>query len=133
MSSKKGFKRDYDSLEEFQTIADKQAAHGSRVAGQIYARGIEEAPGYVQSIQSEYRTVSREWHRCLGFGVMLETRKESGRGQKDYESKTGTNKVQAVIKRPIEAVRKEIEDEVTEWAKLDYLFGTAKHKRRRIG
>ena len=40
--SGKGFKRNYDGKEEPAAI-DSQAGHSSVLAGQIYARGIEEA------------------------------------------------------------------------------------------
>jgi hypothetical protein len=59
-----GFKRDYGIDKK---LADKQAAHGTWIAGTIYARGLQEAPGHVKARSSEYRAVSREWHSFLGF------------------------------------------------------------------
>lgn len=59
-----GFKKDY-GLEE--CANDQQSAHSSWTAGTIYARGLEEAAGHVQSRRAEYRAVSREWHQFLGF------------------------------------------------------------------
>ena len=50
--SGKGFKRDYDGKEEPAAI-DSQAGHSSVLAGQIYARGVEEAPGHVASVRAE--------------------------------------------------------------------------------
>lgn len=67
-----GFKRDY-GLEE--SASDHQSAHSSWTAGTIYARGLEEAPGHVQSRRAEYRAVSREWHQFLGFATGLGSRK----------------------------------------------------------
>jgi len=42
-----------------------QTAHPGPCAGQVYARGLEEAPGHVASAKAEYRHVSIEWHRFL--------------------------------------------------------------------
>jgi hypothetical protein len=63
-----GFKRDYGVDKK---IADEQATHGSWIAGTIYARGLQEAPGHVKARSSEYRAVSREWHSFLGFRTYL--------------------------------------------------------------
>jgi hypothetical protein len=59
-----GFKRDY-GLED--TKFDQQSGHASWTAGSIYARGIAEAAGQVEERKAEYRKVSQEWHRFLGF------------------------------------------------------------------
>jgi hypothetical protein len=59
-----GFKRDY-GLEN--TKFDTQSTHSSWTAGSIYARGLEEAAGQVEERKAEYRKVSQEWHRFLGF------------------------------------------------------------------
>lgn len=59
-----GFKRDYGIDKR---LADEQATHGSWVAGTMYARGLEEAPGHVKMRSMEYRAVSRAWHSFLGF------------------------------------------------------------------
>jgi hypothetical protein len=67
-----GFKRDYGVDKK---IADEQATHGSWIAGTIYARGLQEAPGHVKARSSEYRAVSREWHSFLGFRTYLGARK----------------------------------------------------------
>lgn len=50
-----GFKRDYGVDKN---VADKQATHGLWIAGTVYARGLQEAPGYVKAQSSEYRAVS---------------------------------------------------------------------------
>tara|TARA_R110002003_G_scaffold3278_1_gene25047 strand:- start:168 stop:1271 length:1104 start_codon:yes stop_codon:yes gene_type:complete len=67
-----GFKRDYGIDKK---LADEQATHGTWVAGTVYARGLQEAPGHVKARSSEYRAVSREWHSFLGFRVYLGARK----------------------------------------------------------
>jgi hypothetical protein len=76
-----GFKRDYGVDKK---IADEQATHGSWIAGTIYARGLQEAPGHVKARSSEYRAVSREWHSFLGFRTYLGAQKrllgEGGEG-----------------------------------------------------
>jgi hypothetical protein len=60
----RGFKRDYGQEE---TNFDLQAAHTPFTSGAIYARGFDEAPGHIEARRSEYRKVSQEWHRFLGF------------------------------------------------------------------
>jgi hypothetical protein len=67
-----GFKRDYGVDKK---IADQQATHGTWIAGTVYARGLQEAPGHVKARSSEYRAVSREWHSFLGFRTYLRARK----------------------------------------------------------
>lgn len=67
-----GFKRDY-GLEE--NRVDRQATHASWIAGTIYARGLEEAPGHVEARRAEYRAVSREWHSFLGFRTFMGKRR----------------------------------------------------------
>ncbi|MCJ1360602.1 MAG: hypothetical protein MMC33_010610 [Icmadophila ericetorum] len=59
-----GFKRDYGIEDK---AVDTQAAHSSWIAGSVYARGIEEAPGHVTARKEEYRQICREWHAWLGF------------------------------------------------------------------
>jgi len=49
----------------------EQTGHTALVAGNVYARGIEEAPGHVASARTEYRALSRAWHSFLGFGMFL--------------------------------------------------------------
>jgi hypothetical protein len=62
------FKRDYGS-EPAPTWAIEQTGHGAIIAGNVYARGIEEAPGHVASARKEYRALSRAWHSFLGFAT----------------------------------------------------------------
>ena len=149
LKSKKGFKRDYDDNEGFQIVADAQAAHSSRIAGQIYGRGIEEAPGHVQSRKAEYREVSREWHYCLGFGVALEPRcirEIVNTEEKLHESrpkdlcidssivieKKGANNL--VLGRE-EAKRKNLQDEYHEldnWVRMEGEYRSLKKRKRRV-
>jgi len=63
------FNKDYDI--GARTWNDEQAAHPSGLAGSIYARGIEEARGHIESRRAEYRQISREWHSWLGFALYL--------------------------------------------------------------
>ncbi|KAI1663260.1 DUF3505 domain containing protein [Pyrenophora tritici-repentis] len=67
-----GFKRDYSVDKK---VADQQATHGTWIAGTVYARGLQEAPGHVKARSAEYRAVSREWHSFLGFRTYLGARK----------------------------------------------------------
>jgi hypothetical protein len=62
------FRRDFDiGAGPAMTWNDAQACHAADLAASIYARGIEEAPGHVESARAEYRQISREWHSWLGF------------------------------------------------------------------
>lgn len=67
-----GFKRDYGIDKK---LADEQATHGTWVAGTVYARGLQDAPGHVKMCSMEYRAISREWHSFLGFRTYLGIRK----------------------------------------------------------
>jgi hypothetical protein len=65
------FKKDYGIDVGSTTWNDEQAAHPAKLAGSIYARGIEEAPGHVEAARAEYRQISRAWHSWLGFALYL--------------------------------------------------------------
>ncbi|KAA8646653.1 uncharacterized protein ATNIH1004_005328 [Aspergillus tanneri] len=67
-----GFKRDYGSND---AVFNEQASHGSWIAGTVYARGLQEAPGHVEARRRRYRAISREWHGFLGFEAYLGARK----------------------------------------------------------
>ena len=67
-----GFKKDY-GIEEKKV--DHQSTHTSWTASTIYARGLEEAPGFVDARRAEFRQVSREWHAFLGFQPCFTNRK----------------------------------------------------------
>lgn len=86
----KKFRKDYD-LGQTPTWADKQSCHTTPVAGAIYARGIEEAPGHVASARTEYRQISREWHSWLGFALYLGSRASASEPLRTAEwSRTGS-------------------------------------------
>jgi hypothetical protein len=72
-----GFKRDYDIRDR---VGDLQTTHTSWTAGRLYARGLEEVPGYVEARRAGFRAVSREWHNFLGFASTLNSRKRSPEG-----------------------------------------------------
>lgn len=59
-----GFRRDYGPDDP---TVDEQAAHGSWVAGTVYARGLKEAPGVIEAKRIRFREISLEWHKFLGF------------------------------------------------------------------
>ncbi|KAK6442801.1 hypothetical protein LTR95_000960 [Oleoguttula sp. CCFEE 5521] len=61
-----GFRRDYGTEEN---ASDRHTAHTIWTAGRLYARGLEQAPGHVESRRSEFRATSRRWHSFLGFAV----------------------------------------------------------------
>ena len=46
---------------------DLQAGHGTHVAGMIYARLVSEGKFETMSQREQFRQVSQEWHRFLGF------------------------------------------------------------------
>jgi hypothetical protein len=57
-----GFKRDYGPEN-----LDIQATYTAWTARRIYARGLEEVLGHIQTRRAEYRKISQEWYRFLGF------------------------------------------------------------------
>lgn len=67
-----GFRRDYGIEEK---SSDRQTTHNSWTVGRLYARGLEEAPGFVEARRPELRAISREWHKFLGFSVCLGVQK----------------------------------------------------------
>ncbi|KAF7184796.1 hypothetical protein CNMCM7691_006404 [Aspergillus felis] len=67
-----GFKQDYRADD---AAFNKQASHRSWIAGTVYARGLQEAPGYIEARRRQYRAISREWHGFLGFETYLGPRK----------------------------------------------------------
>lgn len=85
-----GFKRDY-GLED--TRFNTQASHTTRTAGAIYARGFDEAPGQIEVRRAEYRKVSQEWHRFLGFTpASLPSRKRPLGGVADDDASPPTKR-----------------------------------------
>ena len=67
------FNKDYD-IGKGMSWNDAQACRLADLAGSIYARGIEEAPGHVASARAEYRQISRAWHSWIGFALYLGAR-----------------------------------------------------------
>ncbi|MCJ1379568.1 hypothetical protein MMC17_002670 [Xylographa soralifera] len=50
-------------------IVNLQAGHGSHVAGMMYARGVREKDGAVESRRKRFRKASEAWHSLLGFAA----------------------------------------------------------------
>ncbi|KAF5487470.1 hypothetical protein CGCS363_v013910 [Colletotrichum siamense] len=48
---------------------DLQAGHSTRMAGMIYARELMQFGSGLAARQQQFRRVSRQWHRFLGFGA----------------------------------------------------------------
>ena len=48
-------------------IADEQATHSPHVAGAVYARETHELAGATASRRQQFRAISIDWHRFLGF------------------------------------------------------------------
>ncbi|RHZ43205.1 uncharacterized protein CDV56_100262 [Aspergillus thermomutatus] len=76
-----GFEQDYSGADN--AAFNEQASHGSWIAGMVYARGLQEAPGHVEARRRQYRAISREWHGFLGFETYLGPRKRSWQGDLD--------------------------------------------------
>lgn len=55
-----------DDMED--NMWDMQTGHGTRIAGMIYARELQQAVFGTAQRRDQFRTVSRQWHRFLGFG-----------------------------------------------------------------
>lgn len=60
---------DCESEADEDDIEDIQAGHGTYVAGIVYARGIREQDGAVESTRQKFRRANKNWHRFLGFEV----------------------------------------------------------------
>ena len=59
------FKRDYDIV---QNHANYQTVYTSLVAGDVYSRFLEEAPGHIASARQQYQTVAqamKPFHRLI--------------------------------------------------------------------
>ncbi|THC88033.1 hypothetical protein EYZ11_012517 [Aspergillus tanneri] len=76
-----GFKRDYRATDD--AAFNEQATHGSWIAGTVYARGLQEAPGHVEARWRRYRAISQEWYGFLGFETYLGPRKRPAEEEKD--------------------------------------------------
>ncbi|KAK3933608.1 P-loop containing nucleoside triphosphate hydrolase protein [Diplogelasinospora grovesii] len=68
-SEREGFEdeEDEDGVED--SIWDLQAGHGTHVAGMVYARELEQGVYGTAARRDQFRAVSRQWHRFLGFGA----------------------------------------------------------------
>lgn len=53
-------------------VADDQATHSPHIAGMIYARDSMEMSGATADRRRQFRAVSTDWHRFLGFGSTRE-------------------------------------------------------------
>ncbi|MGC0591129.1 DEAD/DEAH box helicase, partial [Salmonella enterica] len=58
---------DEDDIED--NPADLQAGHGTHVAGMIYARELQQGNFGTAARRDQFRAISRQWHRFLGFGA----------------------------------------------------------------
>lgn len=58
---------DEEGIED--NILDLQAGHGMHVAGMVYARELQQGAFGTALRRDQFRTVSRQWHRFLGFGA----------------------------------------------------------------
>jgi hypothetical protein len=124
------FKRDYGS-EPAPTWSSEQTGHTAYVAGNVYARGIEEAPGHVAATRAEYRALSRAWHSFLGFGVYLGKSTHSSLKRPREEMTESANSWSAYILDPkdIEAeIQRRVKEELAKISCLDIL----KANRQRI-
>jgi hypothetical protein len=59
-----GFKEDN---KEGDSPWDLQSGHGTHIAGNIYARLVTEGKFETISKREQFRVISQEWHRFLGF------------------------------------------------------------------
>jgi hypothetical protein len=57
-------------------IADEQATHSPHVAGAVYARDTRELAGATASRRQQFRAISVDWHRFLGFQSTEQAKKE---------------------------------------------------------
>lgn len=59
-------------------IADEQATHSPHVAGAVYARDTQELAGATASRRQQFRAISVDWHRFLGFQSTEQAAKKEG-------------------------------------------------------
>jgi superfamily II DNA helicase RecQ len=59
--------------EEGDSPWDLQSGHGTHIAGNIYARLVTEGKFETISKREQFRTISQEWHRFLGFQEKQDT------------------------------------------------------------
>ncbi|KAJ2546020.1 hypothetical protein EV175_005751, partial [Coemansia sp. RSA 1933] len=58
-----------DNEETDDEVADLQAAHGSHVAGMVYAREMQQGLSGTAKTREKFRDVSNKWHKLFGFSV----------------------------------------------------------------
>ncbi|KAL9607142.1 MAG: hypothetical protein Q9167_007916 [Letrouitia subvulpina] len=89
------FQRDEEDWDEDgnkDEVEDMQAGHGTHIAGTVYARGVREQDGAVESIRQKYRRASENWHRFLGFERAEEDSGPGGKRKRtswEEEAETG--------------------------------------------
>lgn len=59
-------------------VMDKQAAHGTHIAGMVYARLIREMSGSIAEVRKGYKAASIMWHAFLRFGSVIDEEKRDG-------------------------------------------------------
>jgi hypothetical protein len=70
----KGDGEDFDEdNEEGDSPWDLQCGHSTHIAGNIYARLVTEGTFETMSKREQFRTISQEWHRFLGFPETQDT------------------------------------------------------------
>lgn len=57
-------------------MADEQATHSPHVAGAVYVGDTQELAGATASRRQQFRAISVDWHRFLGFGSTEQAKKE---------------------------------------------------------
>jgi hypothetical protein len=62
---------DEDNIDD--NVRDLQAGYGTHVAGMIYARGLQQGMSGTAARREQFRMISRQWHRFLGFGPRIGT------------------------------------------------------------
>ena len=77
---------DWDDEAEGDEVEDMQAGHGTHVAGIVYARGIREQDGVVESMRQKFRRASENWHRFIGFQIPGEGIRGGKRKQAGWEA-----------------------------------------------
>jgi hypothetical protein len=94
------FKKDFGL--ETKDLVEEQSDHGTPIARAVYAWGLEEALGHIESKRAEYRAVSEEWHALLGVGS--QKRKAVGSTEAPLAKRIYT---EAEVQERIQAVLKE--------------------------
>lgn len=84
-------KEEWEEENTAAAIADKQAGYMSHIAGLIYARAIMEQAGAVADKRQQFRMLSIDWHRFLGFQSAVEgdTCKKRKRALLETEAEEG--------------------------------------------